>query len=119
MNISTTAPLGGGFASGQTGAIDKQIQMLMKRKKILFQKISDIISGEDQPKDKEEKIKVIRIEINMIDLQIQQLIQKKIEMEKRGKSAVVIGTDKLPPSPSDLIHLDREQRESQFINIKV
>lgn len=120
MNISTTTPLGGGFASGQTGAIDKQIQMLMKRKNILFRKISDIIGGEDQPKDKEEKIKIIRTEINLIDLQIQQLIQKKIELAKRGKSAVVvISTDKLPPSPSDLIHPDREQRESQFINIKV
>lgn len=119
MNISTAAPLGGGFASGQGGSIDKQIQMLMKRKTVLFQKITDILSGEDPPKDKEEKIKVIRIEVNMIDLQIQQLIQKKIEMEKRGKSAVGIGPDKLPPSPSDLIHPEREQRESHFINIQV
>jgi len=111
--------MGGGFSSGQAGSIDKQIQMLMKRKTVLFQKISDILGGEDSPKDKEEKIKVIRIEINLIDLQIQQLIQKKIEMEKRGKSAVVVGTDKLPPSPSDLIHPEREQREGHFINIKL
>jgi len=120
MNILAAAPLGGGFAIGQTGAIDRQIQMLMKRKVVLFQKIADVISGEDEPKVKEEKIKVIRIEINVIDLQIQQLIQKKIEMEKRGKSAVTTtGTDKLPPSPSDLIHPEREEREGRFINIKV
>ena len=119
MNISTTAPLGGGFTNGQAGTIDKQIQMLMKRKAVLFRKIGDIISGEDELKAKEEKTKVIRMEINMIDLQIQQLIQKRIELEKRGKSEAIIGADKLPPSPSDLVHSDRERREDYFINIKV
>lgn len=119
MNISTTAPSGGGFTTGQTGTIDKQIQMLMKRKAVLFRKMSDIINGEDEPKVKEEKTKAIRMEINVVDLQIQQLIQKKMELEKRGKSEAIIGADKLPPSPSDLIHPDREPREDHFINIKV
>ncbi|MNZ70858.1 hypothetical protein D3C78_892090 [compost metagenome] len=119
MDISTRAPLNGSFVSGQAGTIDKQIQMLMKRKMALIRKISEVVTGQDDPKVKVEKTKVIRMEINFIDLQIQQLIQKKAEMENGRKSSVGFVADKLPPSPSDLIHPDREQQEGHFINIQV
>ncbi len=119
MNISAAGSLSGSFTSANSGSIDKQIEMLNKRKAALFQKMNDVLNGEDGVKDKEEKIKIIKIEINMIDLQIQQLIQKKIEMEKRGKSTAAGGTDQLPPSPSEMMHPEKEKKDSIFINIQI
>lgn len=120
MNVSVTnASLSGGIASGQGGSIDKQIQMLNKRKTVLFQRITDIVNGGDEAKVKEEKVKVIRMEINLIDLQIQQLIRRKMELEKEGKSTTGATADKLPPSPSELLAPEREKQDVRFIDIKM
>lgn len=118
MKVSAAFPMSG-ITGGQTG-IDRQIQMLNKRKEAIFQKIADVIHGDDEQKIKEEKIKALRMEINSIDLQIQQLMQKKMEMEKQKKSAVEMGEAPLSPSPSDLIQPDREPKQNNgYIDIKV
>jgi len=120
MNVSVTnASVSGGITSGQSGSIDKQIQMLMKRKTVLFQRLNDIVNGEDDVKVKEEKVKAIRMEINLIDLQIQQLIQRKAELEKEGKSTAHAAADKLPPSPSELLAPERVKSEERFLDIRM
>lgn len=118
MNVSAALPMSG-FTGGQTD-IDRQIQVLNKRKEAIFQKIVDVANGDDGQKIKEEKIKALRMEINSIDLQIQQLMRRKIEMEKQKESAVETGVTPLSPSPSDLIQPDREPKQNNgFIDIKV
>lgn len=120
MNVSAIVSMSGGLSGGQTNSIDKQIQQLNKRKATIFQKIVDVVNGDDEQKVKDEKVKALRMEINLIDLQIQQLLKKKMEMEKQKKSAVEPGVDKLPPSPSDLIQPERqEQRDRPILDIKV
>ncbi|WP_055105606.1 hypothetical protein [Paenibacillus ihumii] len=118
MKVSAALPMSG-ITSGQA-SIDKQIQMLNRRKEAIFQKIADVIHSDDEQKVKEEKIKALKMEINLIDLQIQQLMKKKMEMEKQKKSAVEMGEAPLPPSPSDLIQPDRQPKQNNgFIDIKL
>lgn len=118
MNISAITS-SAHYPSGQTN-IDKQIQMLNKRKADIFNKIVDVINGDDEQEVKDEKIKALRMEISLIDLQIQQLMQKKIEQEKQKSSPVDEKTNPLPPSPSDLIQPDKQQQKSNiFLDIRI
>jgi len=117
MNVSAVSM--SGISSGQTD-IDKQIQALNKRKEVIIEKIVAVVNGDDDVKTKEEKVKALRMEISVIDLQIQQLMQKKIEREKQKNSTADSGAVPLPPSPSDLIQPERPQKENTgFIDIKI
>nr|WP_240463443.1 FlxA-like family protein [Paenibacillus apiarius] len=125
VNISTVSSLGAiGSTSGQgqASSIDAQIEKLNKRKAVIAQKIVAVATGDDEQKLKEEKIKALNLEINAIDLQISQLIQKKMELEKNKNdpSKAKGATDEIGPSASDLIHPDDKQQGNHiFIDIKL
>lgn len=111
-NISTVS-------SGKT-SIDRQIDNLNKRKAEIVEKIMDVINGDDEQKVKDKKIEALRMEITLIDLQIQQLLQKKIEQERQQNQSAVEWVAPLPPSPSDLIQPDRQEKQSKLsIDIKI
>lgn len=104
MKISRVHPASS-VTNGQS-AIDRQIELLNKRKQAIFRKITDVINGDDNEKVKKEKIEALRLEIEFIDLQIQQLIRKKTERQRQKQSDRAIYP--LPPSPSELIQPDHQ-----------
>lgn len=95
--------------SAEHASIDRKIQALLKRKKEILQKMADVVNGDDEQKIKEEKIKALRMELEFIDLEIQQLLRKKREPKKAKDPAIV--NDRLPPSPSDLIQPRRSHEQ--------
>ena len=83
MNVSAASSMSAiGASSGQISNIDKQIELLNKRKTIIAQKMVAVARGDDDKKLKDEKIRALTMEINAIDMQINQLIKKKMELKE-------------------------------------
>lgn len=119
MNISAVHRQPVPSVAGGRSSIDRQIDMLNKRKAEIIEKIVDVINGDDSQEVKEEKIKALRMELSLIDLQIQQLIQKKMAQEKQEQSTGEV-VPPLPPSASDLIQPDRQEKRSNlYIDLKI
>ncbi|WP_019424116.1 hypothetical protein [Paenibacillus sp. OSY-SE] len=123
MNVSAASSMSAiGVSSGQISNIDKQIELLNKRKTIIAQKMVVVARGDDDKKLKDEKIRALTMEINAIDLQINQLIKKKMELKenKNDPSKANSSTNEIGPSASDLIQPDNKQQGNHiFIDMKL
>ncbi|MBG9795118.1 hypothetical protein ABD76_22645 [Paenibacillus dendritiformis] len=121
MNVSAVSA--GGLVSSGSGAasgIDRQIERLNKRKAVIAEKMLAVATGDDEQKVKDEKIKALKMEMQVIDMQIQQLLKKKMEMEKNKQDPSKSNTGDIGPSISDLIQPDEKpQGNSVFIDMKL
>ncbi|CAH8718490.1 FlxA-like family protein [Paenibacillus thiaminolyticus] len=121
MNVSAVSA--GGLASTGSGAasgIDRQIERLNKRKAVIAEKMLAVATGDDEQKVKDEKIKALKMEMQVIDMQIQQLLKKKMEMEKKKQDPTQADEGDIGPSISELIQPDNKpQGDSVFIDLKL
>ncbi|CAH8773024.1 FlxA-like family protein [Paenibacillus dendritiformis] len=121
MNV--TAVSAGGPVSAGSGAasgIDRQIERLNKRKAVIAEKMLAVATGDDAQKVKDEKIKALKMEMQVIDMQIQQLLKKKMEMEKKQQDPSQAAEGGIGPSISELIQPDNKpQGDSVFIDMKL
>lgn len=121
MNVSAVSA--GGLVSAGSGAssgIDRQIERLNKRKAVIAEKMLAVATGDDEQKVKDEKIKALKMEMQVIDMQIQQLLKKKMEMEKKQQDPSQAAEGDIGPSISELIHSDNKpQGDSVFIDMKL
>lgn len=102
MKVSSVV-VAGGFSPAKS-AIDRKIQALTRRKQEIIGKVFDVVQGDDDPKVKKQKVEALRMEIQLIDMEITRLKKKKAEQERSKRHIPDFESDKLPPSPSDLIH---------------
>lgn len=118
MNVSSVSV---GSTGGASSSIDAQIAALNKRKMVLFKRMSELGNSGDSQKVKEEKMQLLKLEIGMIDMQIAQLMQKKMEMQKKNqKDAMATAADShLPPSPSDMLFPEKGNKNSDIPTIDI
>lgn len=123
MNMNVSAVSAGGLVSAGSGAasgIDRQIERLNKRKAVIAEKMLAVATGDDEQKVKDEKIKALKMEMQVIDMQIQQLMKKKMEMEKQKQDPSQAAEGDIGPSISELIQPDNKpQGDSVFIDMKL
>lgn len=92
-------------------AIDRKIQALQRRKQHIAGKILDVAKGDEDKNIKKKKIEAMNMEIQLIELEISRLKQKKADLAKGKPVLFRYESDQLPPSLSDLIHPDPRDKE--------
>ncbi|CAH1190174.1 hypothetical protein PAECIP111893_00212 [Paenibacillus plantiphilus] len=70
-------------AEGSISQIEAKIRQLEKRKIVVLKQVAEVVTGKDTEEIKKKRVEVLRMEITGLDLQIQMLRAKIMELVRK------------------------------------
>lgn len=84
-NIGSIQASSGG--EGSISQIEAKIRQLEKRKVVVLKQIAEVVTGEGTDEAKKKRVEALKMEVMSIDLQIQMLTAKIMELVRKAAEA--------------------------------